>query len=77
MITKLTNSFQMQMFAMIFTDADDFMMQMITKFCPDSDDCRDPCPECTSCKADFWPDLVTTVTTHLNVEYDLVTTISL
>ena len=65
MITKLTNSFQiqMQMFAKIFTDTDDFQMQMITKFCPDSDDCKDPCPECTSCKADFWPDLVTSTIT--------------
>jgi len=23
----------------------------------DTDDCEDPCPECTSCNADFWPDL--------------------
>merc|ERR1712130_42998 len=23
----------------------------------DTDECKDPCPECTSCKADFWPDL--------------------
>ena len=25
----------------------------------DTDQCEDPCPECTSCQADFWPDLVT------------------
>ena len=31
---------------------------MQTKFFSDTEDCEDPCPECTSCNADFWPDLV-------------------